>query len=176
LTLNCANFPTEATAGLNFTASVDYAADFTLAAILRGPAAINLVATVDGTTHTFTVAAADTANWAPGLYAFSVRATKDADVVELASGQLTILQDLAAVTAGHDPRTDNEKALSAIEAVLANKASQDQMRYRINNRELWRMAVADMLKLQAFYRTRVRRERNRKNGGSFGRTIPVNFQ
>lgn len=157
---------------------MEYAADWTLTAIIRGPAAIDLTAVADDPiTHTFAVSAEDTAKWAPGLYAFSVRATRGADVLELANGQFRILQDLAAAAAGFDPRSENEKALDAIKAVLASKASQDQMRYRINNRELWRTPVSDLLKLKAHYTVAVRGERRRKNGGgSFGRTIPVNFQ
>jgi hypothetical protein len=84
---------------------------------------------------------------------------------------------MASVGAGFDPRSENERALDAINAVLTNKASQDQMRYRINNRELWRAPVTDLLKLKSLYTTLVRRERARKCGrGIFGRAIPVTFR
>lgn len=152
-------------------------AGWTLTALLRGPAAIDLQAVAEAGTYSFTTKGAETANWVPGLYAVSVRVTSADDVLEIYSGQLRVLPDMAAVGAGHDPRSDNEKALDAVNAVLLNKASQDQMRYRINNRELWRTPVGDLLKLKSVYTSAVRRERKRARGDSrFGRAIPVVFR
>jgi hypothetical protein len=177
LTQNCAHFPEKATAGLNFQASVDYAADWTLTAIIRGPSAITLTATADGTAYTFTADAATTAAWAPGRYAYSIRATNDADVLEVSFGIMEVLPDLAAVSAPYDARSDNEKALEAIEAVLGKRATLDQDRYKINNRELWRTPISDLLKLRDVYRAAVRRERARNAGRSqWGRLIPVTFR
>lgn len=171
------NFPAEATAGLNFQASVDYAVGWTLTALLRGPVALTLAAIADGNSYAFSAKGGDTAAWTPGLYAVSVRAANGDDVLEIYSGQLRVLPDMAGVGSGFDPRSENEKALDAINAVLTNKASQDQMRYRINNRELWRAPVTDLLKLKSLYTTLVRRERARKGGRSFfGRAIPVMFR
>lgn len=157
--------------------AVDHAAGWTLAALLRGPEALTLTASADGTTYTFAAKGADTATWAPGLYGVSVRAALGDDVEEIYAGQLQVRPDLASVGAGFDPRSDNEQALDAVNAVLQKKASQDQMRYRINNRELWRMPVADLLKLKSMYTAAVRRERARASGRSrFGRAIPVVFR
>lgn len=171
------NFPAEATAGLNFQALANYAVGWVLTALLRGPAALTLTATVEAGAYTFAAKGGDTAAWTPGLYAVSVRATSGDDVLELYSGQLRVLPDMASVSAGFDPRSENEKALDAINAVLEKKAGQDQMRYRINNRELWRTPVTDLLKLKSVYTTLVRREHARKRGSSFfGRAIPVMFR
>jgi hypothetical protein len=175
--MNCANFPAECTAGLNFQASAVFdaypAPDWTLTAHLRGPGLIDLQADASGV---FTAPAAATATWTPGTYWWSMRATNGADVLEVASGQLVIRPDLAAAGAGFDGRTQNERALDAISAVLEQRASRDQQRYTINNRELWRTPIADLLKLQAHYRVAVRRERKAKAGNtSFGRTIQVKF-
>lgn len=177
---NNIDFPAETTAGLNFSASVDafdnQAPAWTVSAVLRGPGQINLTATGSGATHTFSASAAVTGAWTPGLYAYSIRATNGADVFELFGGQMTVQPDLASVTTPHDARSDNEKALEAINAVLANRATLDQDRYRINNRELWRTPVSELLRLQAFYKTRVRRERLAAKGAStMGRNIPVRF-
>jgi hypothetical protein len=177
LTRNFVRFPEKATAGLNFQAALDYTAGWALTALLRGPAALTLEAVADGGTYTFAAKGADTATWAPGLYGVSVRAALGDDVVEIYAGQLNVLPDLASIGAGFDPRSANERALDAINAVLGKKASQDQMRYRINNRELWRMPVADLLKLKSMYTVAVRRERRRQQGCStFGRAIPVVFR
>jgi hypothetical protein len=177
LTLNCANFPAECTAGLNFQASAAFAAypapTWTLTAHLRGPASIDLQADAAGV---FTATAATTAAWAPGTYWWSMRATNGTDVLEVATGQLVVNPDLAA-TAGFDGRTQNERTLDAICAVLEKRASQDQQRYVIKDRELWRTPITDLLKLKAHYQAAVRRERAAAAGRStFGRIIKVNFQ
>lgn len=177
---NSIDFPATASAGVTFSAVCvlpDYSApDWVVTAILRGPAAIGLTATGNATEHKFAVPAATTAGWAPGDYWVSLRATKGADVEEVSQLQLKITPDLAAQAPGYDGRTQNEIALDAISAVLAKRATIDQQRYIINNRELWRTPIADLLKLRSFYTTQVRRERNAKKGASgFGRPIHVRF-
>jgi hypothetical protein len=174
------NFPSETGAGLNFYAAIDladYAAPaWTVSAILRGPAAINLTASATAAGFVFNVPAATTATWAPGTYWFSLRATNGSAVHEIGSGQLTVTPDLAQATGTFDGRSHNQIALDSIKAVLAKRATQDQLRYAINNRELWRTPIADLLKLKAHYTAQVRRELARKRGdGSLGRTIPVRF-
>lgn len=179
--MTCTPFlPAEITSGLDFQADFslsDYPAPaWSLKAVLRGPQAIDLVSTAVGSSHHLAATAATTAAWAPGVYWFSLRALSGARTVELGKGQLHILQDLAAVAGPFDGRTQNEIALEAINAVLAKKATRDQLRYVINNRELWRMRPADLLQLRAFYVTQVRRERQRANGcATFGRAVTVRF-
>lgn len=168
--------PAEITAGLDFQAAVDAPAypapDWTLRAIVRGPQAIDLTATADGTSHVFTADAATTAAWKPGAYWYSLRATNGSAVMDAGRGQLTILADLAAVTEPYDGRSQAAIALDAIDAVIAKRATLDQQRYMINNRELWRTPIADLLKLRAYYATQVRRERNSPR---WGKPIIVKF-
>ncbi len=170
-------FPAKATAGLTFQATVtaaEYPPGWSFSLHLRGPAAINLAGAVgaDGAV-TFAATAAATAAWADGAYWWTIRATDGTDVHEVGTGQMQVLPDLASVTGTYDGRTQNEIALDAINAVLENRASQDQQRYVINNRELWRTPIAELLKLRSFYNTRVRRER--RGAGGIGRNIPVRF-
>lgn len=170
--------PASATAGLTFQAVLslpDYPApDWSVRAILRGPQNIDLDATPQGTDHVLAVDATATAAWTAGVYWYSLRATKGAQVGDAGSGRIQILADLAAVSGTFDGRTEAERALAAIDAVMANRATQDQQRYTINNRELWRTPIAELIKLRAFYAARVRRER-RKGCSPFGRAIPVRF-
>lgn len=173
MTLNCANFPAECTAGLNFQASVEPRPGCTITAHLRGPGQIDLQADASGV---FIATAESTRAWAPGTYWWSMRATNGADAFELASGQLVVLPDLASAAAGFDGRSQNERTLDAINAVLEKRASQDQQKYTIGNRELWRTPIPELLQLQAVYASKVRRERAAKGGRStFGRTIKVRF-
>ena len=176
----CIAIPAHVTAGLSFQAAVSDARylppAWSCTLHLRGAGTINLTAAPDGATHEFTAAPAATTAWTPGDYWWTIRATNGTDVVEIGSGQMKVAPDLAAVTGPYDGRTENEKALAAINAVLAKRATIDQQRYVINNRELWRTPIPELLKLFAFYSTRVRRERARRNGGSgIGRIIPVRF-
>ena len=172
--------PTTATAGLSYAATVDLSAypapDWVLSLHMRGVGSIDLTATPDGASHAFSASGATTADWAAGEYWYSLRATDGADVVEIETGQLRVLPDLVGAGAGYDGRTQAEIALDAIDAVLANRATIDQQRYRINNRELYRTDIADLLKLRTFYASQVARETAKKTGRSgFGRQITVRF-
>lgn len=172
--------PDQITAGLDFqaivTASAYPAPDWALRAILRGPQAIELSATADGTAHVFAADAATTTAWAPGTYWYSLRATKGSALMDAGGGQIEILPDLASVTEPYDGRSQAAIALDAIDAVLAKRATQDQQRYTINNRELWRTPIADLLKLRAYYAVMVSREKAKQCGRSrWGRPVIVKF-
>lgn len=168
--------PATATAGLSFSADVDAteypAPAWDLTLHLRGPESINLTATDNGTAHKFAANAAMTAGWNAGDYWYSLRATNGTDTVELETGTLKVLLDLLAAQPGYDGRSQAQISLDAIEAVLGKRATIDQERYRINNRELYRTPIADLLKLRSFYAAQVKRERG---GSSFGRQISVRF-
>lgn len=147
------------------------APEWTLAVHLRGPAVINLAATPDGAAHKLAKAAADTAAFTPGVYQYVARVTRAADgwVEQVDAGQVEVLRDLATITDATDLRSDAQRGLDAIEAVLQKRAGMDQMRYTINGRELWRTPIADLLKLKGHYQTLVRRERAKARGTSLWR-------
>jgi hypothetical protein len=144
--------------------------------LLRGPSKADIEATAAGAEHAFNADAELTAEWKPGLHWYSVRVSSGDDVREVGKGQIDVLPDFANLPAGYDGRTQNEIALDSILAVLAKRATQDQMRYTIDNRELWRTPINDLLALKASYVAAVRRERAKASGRSrFGRAIPVRF-
>lgn len=146
-----------------------------LSVLLRGPAAIDISSQASGQDHQLLVDATTTAAWPAGEYVYSVRAIANGAVMEVEGGQITILPDLAAIAAGTDTRTHAQTALASIEAVLAKRATQDQQRYTINNRELWRTPLGDLLKLRDYYRAEVRREKAAQRGALFGRQVKVVF-
>jgi hypothetical protein len=142
--------------------------------MLRGPAALDLLAAREGARHVWRVSAAETSQWIAGEYAYTIRATNDADVLEVEAGRVRILPDLARVAMGFDGRSLNRIALDNIEAVLAKRATLDQERYRINNRELYRTPIAELLRLRGHYVQQVAREDAKRRGKSlFGRQIKV---
>lgn len=169
--------PAQIKAGLTFSKLVTLtaypASSWTLIVALRGPSVIDLAATQSGTQHRLAATAAQTAAYAPGLYAYTARVSRDDDVVEVESGTVTVLADLTQSTGG-DMRSQNRIALDNIRAVIANRATLDQERYTINNRELWRTPIADLLKLEAYYAARVQQEDAKARGKfAFGRVIRV---
>jgi hypothetical protein len=172
--------PAQIKAGITFSNLVTLTAypapDWALSVALRGPASIDLLATADGSQHKLVAAAAATAGYAPGLYAYSARVERDGEVVEVESGTVTVLADLAQSTGG-DMRSHNRKVLDSILAVIEKRATLDQERYRINNRELYRTPIADLLKLKAHYQALVAAEDAKARGQSvFGRVIRMRLQ
>jgi len=157
------------TAGVNFGATAWRAefsgAEWSMRILLRGPAAYGMDAERDAARHVWSVSAAETAEWIPGEYAYQVRAYAGDEAHVVEEGRTRIIADFAALPEGHDPRSENRRALDAINAVLAKRATLDQERYRINNRELYRMSVADLLRLRAHFVRLVRAEERQVKGG-----------
>ncbi len=179
--MNCSILPDKIGAGLSFgrlvTQTAYPAPGWVLSVVLRGPDVINLTATASGTQHQLTADAATTGAWTPGLYTYSARVTDGTEVIEVEAGQLTIAADLASAGEGYDGRSHAQQTLEAIEAVIQKRASLDQERYRINNRELYRTPIADLLKLRDLYRAEVRREMAAARGKNlFGATVRVRLR
>lgn len=153
------------------------APDWTLKAILRGPSAIDLTADPNGRAHRFSASAAATAEWEPGRYALSLRAERDGEVLEVDTGTIEIRPDIEAAAAGEvDARSHVQRVLDAIEAVIEKRATIDQERYTINNRELWRTPIEDLLKLRNFYKSELRRINAQKSGRLFDQTVRIRFR
>ena len=168
--------PQNITAGLTFRHEIKLphfrAPDWSLVLLLRGPSAIDVlsVPAADGTSHLLQAPASVTADWAPGAYTASLRRASGADLFEVEALVINVVADITTLEAGHDPRSHAQRVLDSINAVIEGRATKDEKSYRINNRELHRTPMADLLKLQEVYRARVRRERNKGMTG-FGRPI-----
>lgn len=173
-------FPSSITAGLTFdraaTLTAFPAPEWQLSAVLRGPSAINLSAEAAGVGHRFVESAEITSAWDAGDYWYSVRATRNDEVVEVESGEIKIKPDLASMDAGHDGRNHIQRVLESIEAVIEKRATIDQERYSINNRELWRTPIPDLLILRDRYRSELRRLKAIRKGGLFDQAVRVRFR
>lgn len=149
---------------------------WTLTLILRGPQQIDLTAVQDNENYLISVDASVSSLWLSGSYWYSLRVSNGSDVYEVEDGTLEVIQDLSTVTGLFDGRTHAEKVLQAIEAVIEGRASKDQQRYKINNRELERTPIGDLLKLRSVYRDEVRRMQSAKKGQTLiGRNVMVRF-
>lgn len=172
--------PNSITAGLTLDVPITLTAYpapiWSLSVILRGPHSIDLIATASDPQHLIQVDATTTAAWLPGGYWFSVRVSDGANVHEVDQGTLTIKPDLAAMPEGYDGRIYAEKVLDAIEAVIQGRATKDQQKYKINNRELERTPIGDLLKLRSTFKEEVRRAKAAAKGQSLlGRNVMVRF-
>lgn len=124
------------------------------------------------------IASATTANYATGdfhWYAFITR-TSDSERIAIDDGYAKIELNFADTNADH--RSHAKKVLDAIEAVLENRASQDQMSYSIAGRSLSRMSIDDLMNFRNRYRAEYNKELKKwriKNKQETGSTIKVRF-
>lgn len=153
------------------------APDWALSLILRGPSAITLGSAASGAQHRIGASAAVTHEWLPGVYDWALRASRGAEVVQIDTGILRVRPDIVSLPAGHDGRSHAARVVEAIEAVLEKRATTDQQKYTINNRELWRTPIPELLLLRDRYRAEMRREEQARRGGQslLGRQIKVRF-
>ena len=163
--------PTAISAGVTFDVELEcpsYSAPAWSAALyLRGASAITLAALDNAaSSHRFYAGATETGGWKPGVYTYAVRISNDEQVVEIETGTVQILSDIASLPVDHDARSQNRKILDAITAVLERRATQDQEKYRINNRELWRTPIPELLTLKKHYAALVAAEEARNRGRS----------
>ena len=163
---------------LSITASISAypAPEWSLTLILRGEKALDIESEPEGTSHLIHKSADATSEWSPGLYWYSLRANNGTDVHEVESGQLSVSVDLASAGDDYDGRAHAERVLEAIESVIEGRANRDQESYRINNRELRRTPIGDLLKLRDHYRLEARRIRNARRGRkTLGRQVLTRF-
>ena len=120
--------------------------------------AFTIAATEAESTYLVEIASAVTASLTAGDYqwaAFIIRSSDNQRVV-IDQGRTEILPNLQNTTA--DLRSHAKKVLDAIEAVLENRASQDQMSYSIAGRSLSRMSIDDLMTFRNRYRAEYLRE------------------
>lgn len=168
--------PNTINSGFNFSAQTwqpNYSgAEWTLELLLRGAGTISLTSERNGARHVFSANAAETASWIAGEYAYFLRAVSGDDAFLLEQGTVRVTPDATKIADGTDIRSDAQKALDAIDAVLAKRATIDQKRYRINNRELERTDPKDLIALRAHFFELVQREKAKASGKSlFGRQV-----
>jgi hypothetical protein len=108
-----------------------------------------ITAVQDGSTTGFSVvvAAATTAAYVAGKYAWSATVTSGAERYTVDGGVLEVIRDFNDNT-NFDGRTHARKTLEAIEAVIEGRASRDQQEYSIGDRTLKRRFVEAAITLR----------------------------
>lgn len=125
---------------------------------LRGVGVATLLSSREGDAHKISFPS----DLQAGRYYWQLFVEREETKVLLESGVMHVEPNLLNEGAGFDGRTGAEKALEAVEACLAGKASKDQLSYSIKGRALTRYSVDELLRLRAFYVMRVRNERGIK--------------
>ncbi len=135
-----------------------------------GPKAGSADMTADGTTWTANI---NTDDFEPGQYVAQLWAT-------YAGGITRVVKELSfrirgSLKAG-DVRSQARIALDNINAMLSGQAKEGVRRYRINNRELERFTVAELLQLKSHFAAEVVREERRASGkNALGPRIAVHL-
>jgi hypothetical protein len=125
----------------------------------------------DGDNHLVNVAAATTAAWVPGSYAWRARVSLSGEVFTVGQGHITVDPSFGSIV---DARGHARKTLDAIEAVLENRASSATAEYQIAGRSLKYIPIPELLALRDRYRQEVAREEAASRLGGAGR-IYVRF-
>lgn len=129
----------------------------------------------------FTITSSQSANLATGNYSYQAFAIKNADKFLVSEGTLQIKAGLSTIAqnAAFDNRTQAEKDLAAVREMISGKASKDVQRYTINNRQLDKIPIPDLIALETRLVERVRQEKRAarlKKGGKFFKTILVRMK
>ena len=135
-----------------------------LSLTLRGPGAEEVEGVPDVDAFVFSLPQ----EMAAGSWWWQMFATNGAETQVPLSGELEVLPSLRDAADGFDGRSEARKALDAIGAVLAGKASTDQKSYSIKGRSLERYSVAELLQLRAFYVCRVQKEQGKSGFRRWG--------
>ncbi|TIH12752.1 hypothetical protein D0S45_17430 [Marinifilum sp. JC120] len=96
-----------------------------------------------------------------GLYWWQVVVQRDGEQHVPLSGKLEVSPDLLAEEAGFDGRTENEKALEAVDAALAGRATNAVWNYEINGRKIQYYSIDQLKKLRGMLATKVLQERGK---------------
>jgi hypothetical protein len=126
-------------------------------ALLNSTSKISITAAADGADHLVSVLAATSSGYAAGVYSAVGRVASGAESHTVWSGAIEVLPNLAAATT-YDDRSHARKVLEAIEAVLQNRATNDQQEVAIADRQIKKIPLADLLKFRTSYKLEVAAE------------------
>jgi hypothetical protein len=166
------NIPSTLTAGdlWEWTDSqADYPAPtWVLSYHFSGPKAFSAIGVASGSDHDFSVAATDTKDQPHGTYEWLARAVNGSTSTTLERGRITIQPNFANLAA--DNRSHNRKVYEALQAVIENRATTDQLSYSIAGRSVSRMTWDEILAAYDRYRLAVAKEMGLHPGRVFIRT------
>lgn len=130
---------------------------------------IDATATASGSDHLVSIAAAVSALYVAGDYTWASWVTSGSERYTVEVGKITVLPDLAAVTApGYDSRSTTKKTLDLVDAaLLAYGANAWTQSYQIAGRSMQFRSAGDFMAFRSRLQAEVLREENvdrAKNG------------
>lgn len=146
------------TAGETLTVTQDIADAVSVELRVGGAKVSTHSMTAQGSTWIVNV---DTSAWPAGNYVLQVWAEYSDETTRIVN---TDRLELASAVSLGDPRSQARIALDNIKLMLAGQAKEGVRRYRINNRELERYSVAELLALKSHFAAEVLREERRERG------------
>lgn len=123
-----------------------------------GGAPITISATAAGNNYAVNVAAATTAAWTPGDYAWAAYVSLAGARYTVGTGQITLRPDPGAMAAGTDTRTQAERALADLKAALA-AWTPTRKSYQVGDVAMTFNSSADILQLISYWERQVLSEK-----------------
>jgi len=126
-----------------------------------------------------TIAAATTAPFVAGTSYLDGYVSKGTERFNVYSGSITIAQNLATATGTYNGSSAAQTILSAIDAVLAQKATEDQKVLQHDNLRLEQMTWDELIKARNYWQNIVNQEKSAeavRNGKSPKSLIKIGFR
>lgn len=155
------NFPRNLVAGETLTAKLSHPTATAVSVIFVGPGKHTLPFTQAESECSLTQA---TDAWAAGVYAWQLWVTNAGGKSLCGSGRMIVAASLENLEAGADTRTVAERNIEALEAMIGGTANLTTKRYRINNRELEKYSISELITLLEYWKKQRRAERPRRQG------------
>ena len=115
------------------------------------------VATADGVAFAVTVDADDSRDYPPGRYRYVERVSSGTVAYTVGEGEVEVLPDRSHVAV--DDRSWEQRCLEAIQAVMENRASTDQLSLTVDNTALSRMSWQELEDAYMRFKRRCDRQR-----------------
>lgn len=132
---------------------------WTLKYYAAGPDGVfNITASATGQDFIVSLTATQTANWSTGFYEWRAYAINGANRYEIDRGKWELLADFTKQIKGYEARSHARIVLEAINAVMEDKATADQMSLSIGGRSLSRYSFQELLFVKAQYEAIVAKE------------------
>ena len=95
---------------------------------------------------------ATSANYPSGDYSYVAYVVKNGVRKEINTGFLTIKPDFTTISTLSDQRTHVKKVLDALEAVIEDRATQNDLSYSIAGRSISKMSLDELIKARSTYK------------------------